>query len=270
MASVDMLLPKKNHGWFVFQQSLTPNHIFLSDLTLITNYIIFAAEEAKWNHLYFASSQWIISDFLIYIHFPSFFISRPTDCIITLSTREELNCHSAPSTKQASYNVCCNQSLGPNTSDFKQEITLSFPFHTTKNQCFWDRRNFSRSKILWICTYLLLQQINYNWWIKVPCRSRQSACPCSLTMGKVEQPDHVYISMSDHMRERRSSATASFLSWYALLLVTHLFCVAQAHEGTKLYWTAFTELRLFPIITVDIWLSIGSFQRLLLRLCIMN
>ena len=58
-------------------ESLTPNHIFLSDLTLIavttsTNYILFADNEASTGDSY-------ISDILIHIHSPSFFISRSTD-----------------------------------------------------------------------------------------------------------------------------------------------------------------------------------------------
>lgn len=61
----------QKNPWMIYipAESLTPNHIFLSDLTLITittstNYILFQQKQQSTGDSY-------ISDFLIYIHFPS-------------------------------------------------------------------------------------------------------------------------------------------------------------------------------------------------------
>jgi len=110
-----MAVTQKNL-WMIYMpaESLTPNHIFLSDLTLIsintsTNYVLFAEEQQSTGGSY-------INDLLIYkfTFLPSLLAGLLTACITYYHLKHQTGTkllRSAPSTKLASYHSFCNQSL---------------------------------------------------------------------------------------------------------------------------------------------------------------
>lgn len=139
---------------YIPAESLVLNHIFWSDLTLITittstNYILSAAAAAKYR-------RFIHHWFLDLYQLPFFFISRPTDCMSHCRNWVITMLPLIP------YLLEVSGAQIPQTSNRKWSI------HSTKNQCFWDRRKFPSPEILRACTNLSVTgQISYSWQIKV-------------------------------------------------------------------------------------------------------
>lgn len=231
-------------------ESLTPNHIFLSDLTLIsintsTNYILFAEEQWSTGGSY-------INDLLIYkfTYLPSLLAGFLTAWITYYHLKHQTGTkllRNVPSTKLASYHSFCISLRNPNTSGFKQEITLSSPLHTLKDLHCWEQSKFSTLRILQAC---INQAVGPTDKLQLTGQSTypvEAECPPLPTdNGKSRMARWCLYFWANNscltMKVSRRWATASFIAWYVLLPTSHSLSVPGTQRSktftNKVYRTA--------------------------------
>lgn len=243
-------------------ESLTPNHIFLSDLTLIsintsTNYILFAEEQQSTGGSY-------INDLLIYkfTYLPSLLAGFLTAWITYYHLKHQTGTkllRSAPSTKLASYHSCCISLHSPNTSDFKQEITLSSPMHTLKDLHFWEQSKFSNLKILQAC---INQAVGPTDKLQLTGQSTypvEAECPPLPTDNGKTRMARWCLDFNSclTMKVRRRWATASFIACYVLLPTSHSLSVPGTWRDKTLTNKVYRTVSSFSLSQVPDYLQVG-------------